>query len=345
MAERSISHIPFDSIRINTCKKALMDFGRYALNNPFSVTRETVIKTLEKKNGDIIFDATNRHLDRLVTFLGGPNRRFYSGKSFGKPVNIGNTVLAFSYGAGWEVNNGLAQNIVHSLKGNVGVNIFAQWEIADLIPKQVLSQTGSTLFRIPINPARTNGHSGYKILDLPGLAEKDLIPDLCKKHDEETAKGLIDAALKDPGYSGRFDITKITERTPTDPITNAIKIYYGKIREGSKFPSDIQQLNMALLMASTQGKFLNFYIDSEGVLGYYLNNRLSRSENDLCLIAQSWHSARLIQLLLNNKIKPAAGLFADNFAWNDPQFWVTNPASWLIKEAGLFAVRPDLFPA
>lgn len=346
MAKVNISPAQFDTVRFTTDRKTLMGFGRYVLETPLPVNRESVYKMLSGSEKGFKYDVTNSQINNLVTYLQGPNRRFYSGNGFGVTPRTGTALASFSFGAGPGINAILAKRVCEVTR-NAGIPLalHLQWEIADLIPKDLLEQTGSTLFRISIDPKHSDGKSGYKIRDTQGLARLGIIPGLDEDTIADEAQILIDNSLANKSFfTGLAKSVEAMKLSASNPISKAISIMRNKVEDGSSTDEDICQLNMSMLMALTQDKYLEFYINSEGVLANIINNSPEKKDVNVFLISQAWHTPRLIKLFLNNKIRLIGGSFVQGFAWGDPQPWVTNPASWTIKEAGLFAIRPDLFP-
>jgi hypothetical protein len=51
------------------------------------------------------------------------------------------------------------------------------------------------------------------------------------------------------------------------------------------------------------------------------------------LVAQSWHAPRCIEMCSEKGLQVVRGLFVDKFSPNDPQLWVKDVLSWIIKES------------
>jgi hypothetical protein len=76
------------------------------------------------------------------------------------------------------------------------------------------------------------------------------------------------------------------------------------------------------------------YITTEQVIQKFIDEVL-HGKTDKCsllVVAQAWHAPRCIKLCKEEGLNVVAGRFSEYFSPNDPQNWVQNPFSWVLKE-------------
>ncbi len=319
-------------------------------------------------NTELVFKDTQ--FERLVSFLDtGTRPRFYT-DDFGDPKEATH-ILAFSYGAHLPVNRALADRILDIVGRGGPKSISAQWEIADqLAPFKI---TGPNPFlhlnRIGIEPSENKGDSGYRILDPKKLAESGFVPGLSPSCPAEKMPAIIDEKLRDlsiwakMGYmqyeTGDFDdplpMARFVLNSETARHTEAVRMGNDTYKPDSYMGRSLAELSLTGLMMFAPKGSMEFYITSKGVVDAFKRNRgiddKGRSMSDteyrpsVFVIAQAWHAPRVLQLCKANGLNVTGGSFVNMFSENDPQIWTTNPFSWLIKEAGVWADKPELFPA
>jgi len=74
------------------------------------------------------------------------------------------------------------------------------------------------------------------------------------------------------------------------------------------------------------------YLDTKRIIEKVLNS-INNDSNKVSLFAQSWHAARSLELCQNKGLNIVQGIFVDAFSPDDPQPWVRDVLSWVIKEA------------
>jgi hypothetical protein len=375
-ATRTISHLeygpnkPFTPVTIRTDRSKLMSFGHAMLTDlrfreALKPLPELMNMALQIPEGNIDLTFKDTQFEQLRAFLDtGSAPRFYA-ESFGDPQSA-QKILAFSYGAKLPVNRALAARILEVVSGKGPGRIYAQWEIADqLAPYSFGLNAQLHVTRIGIRASESDGDSGYIVKDKKKLENSKLIPGLSARFGNARVCSLINKALHDPATNEDWDDMPRTEADLDDPLAAAwfqLKTKIDQYREDNKkrnydrsphFEQLVEQLSLTRLMMLAPKGSMDFYITSKGVIDQYkreefLDETGTNPMGDkppVFVVAQSWHAPRLLQLCKAMGINVVGGSFVDMFSENDSQIWVTNPFSWLVKEAGVWAGRPELFPA
>ena len=80
----------------------------------------------------------------------------------------------------------------------------------------------------------------------------------------------------------------------------------------------------------------NDYITTNEIIDKFIDyctfSNINISNLSLLIIAQSWHAPRCIDICKSKGLKVVAGRFSDKFSNSDPQSWVRNAFSWILKE-------------
>lgn len=78
------------------------------------------------------------------------------------------------------------------------------------------------------------------------------------------------------------------------------------------------------------------YINTEQVIDKFITGVLGGAPGipkvSLLVVAQAWHAPRCIRLCKEKGLDVIAGRFSEGFSANDPQEWVRNAFSWVLKE-------------
>jgi len=286
---------------------------------------------------------TENQFDNFILMQNQPTHRYFVESPFGMPLTSDHAVLSFSYGAGLGVNRKLAEHIYKISSGVVSehksVSVFAQWEIADDLSMNYINR-GTNISRISINPAPTDGHSGYRIKDIPALANTNLFGGITAASNEAECANAINTLLNSTSFSEE-NVGLVGFNTPIGNATRYLTREQKPLRSGAV---DIPQLNLALLMGMVSPEHLDIYIDSIGVINKFKETASTAQQQNVYLVAQSWHAARLLRTCANMGLNVTGGALVDAFATGDSQVWTDNVICWLTKEGGVFKAHPEFFP-
>jgi hypothetical protein len=74
------------------------------------------------------------------------------------------------------------------------------------------------------------------------------------------------------------------------------------------------------------------YITSLEVIDKFKRNFGAEAAPNVLLIAQAWHAPRCLDICTKRQVHVVGGAFVDAFSPNDPQEWVRNWLTWVLKE-------------
>ena len=290
--------------------------------------------------GDVVFEMTARQYAPIPQYIS-------SGVlSLGTPFlkdspSENDAALAFSYGASLSANKAIADNIIKITSlGPNPVQVYAQWEIHDLLKEMKADEMGMDLHRISIKPqvsaatisdldmlqleVQKMSDNGFSLFNatLFCVTKEEAAEAIGKTMDSMRAKAL--EGLKE--YLTEF--CDAPYNRSSHPLARAIAQSAG-------------YADPELFMALGQDRFFNFYVTSDGVVNSFKSMTGAR---DVFVFGQSWHAPRIVGICRKEGLNVKGGSFVDQFSTYDEQEWVKDPLRWVIKEAGTMQRRADLAP-
>ena len=133
------------------------------------------------------------------------------------------------------------------------------------------------------------------------------------------------------GHTVNSEIRKEIEDFIQSSNNTTLEIYaQWEIADFAPFTNNFN--SMINRIAISPGKsYINSYEVAEKFIK--MTNYQSQKSPGVLVACQSWHGARCLNICQNKGINIIGGIFVDKFSVNDPQLWVQDPLSWLIKES------------